>query len=413
MIHERTRDFSPNLFGIKIFSLESHSAGETIAELAREYPHVPIIAGGPHVSIVPPADLFQQFPALTYGIRGEAEISLPLLTNAMMGGTGPDLSMIPGLVYRTDNGVRSNPLVLHKNLDDFGFPAWDLIDPRNYDDRWFFWARDYPGAPILATRGCPYHCTFCAQNVVTGKEVRRRSPEHIIEELNHLYESYGIRNFDFIDDHLLLGPKFIHKIVWGIINNGKKISWSAGGARLDFLDRELIQLLDRSGCEIIGVGIESGTKRVLDYMRKGLSTDLVKEKMFLINRLSNIKVIGLFILGFPTETAAEVRKTIDFACQLPLHMANFNTYISMPGCEEFDRLIARGEIDAPNWEELGLDAHTYVPKGMTRRQLQSLYRQAILRFYARPSRLLNILWYSRNRIPHLFHKAIRKTFWKS
>jgi len=406
----RVLEFQPDYIGVKIFSLEISSARETIRALRRRLPETPIIIGGPHVSIAPPGELLEYFAEADFAIRGEGEIGLPLLVDRLEG-KGGSWESIPGLIRRLNGGVRANPSTFHRNLDDFGFPAWDLIDPTRYDDRWFFWAKDYPGAPVLATRGCPYHCPFCAQNIVNGKVVRRRSPEHIVAELKYLHDVYGVKHFDFIDDHLLLNPGFLRRLARRMIEELPGIRWTAAGARLDLLDRELIELIDRSGCEVLAVGLESGSPRVLDYMRKNLSPRMAREKLFLIERYSRIKVIGLFILGFPTETVEEVRQTIDYALRLPLHMANFNTYIIMPGCEEYERLVARGEVERVDWEQIGLDSHQYAPRGMSQRQLKALYREALLRFYGRPSRLFSVLFYSRNRIPHLAKKALRKIFW--
>ncbi len=406
------QEFRPDVLGIKTFSLEIASI-RTCTEIARKlFPDLVIVLGGPHMSVIPSEESMAFFKEADFGVRGEGEIAFPKLLEVLESGSG-QFEGIPGLIRRTENGIETHPSYFHRQLDDFDFPAWDLIDPRNYKDRWYFWSPEYPGAPILTSRGCPYRCTFCAQNVVNGKIIRRRSLERVLEEMELLMTRYGVVHFDFIDDNFLMDPKYVQRLCEAILARGWKVRWNCCGARLDYLDKELVKLMDKAGCNVISVGFESGSQRVLDYMRKGIDKEVIRQKARLITSNTSIRIMGLFILGFPTETESETRQTIRFILDLPLFLVSINTYIVMPGCEEYDRLIASGEIKPMDGSNIGLDEHVYAPRGMSLRRLGYLYNLAFFRFFLRPLTLYRILRYSWRRIPHFVDKALRKLIWKS
>lgn len=411
-LREALREYQPDIVGIKTYSLEIKSVKQAIAIAKSEVPGAPVILGGPHVSIAPPEDSMNYFDRADYAIRGEAEIAFPKFLDVYEADrTG--FREVPGLVYRESGKILSNPPLIHSNLDDFEDPAWDLIDPRKFPDRWYFWTPEHPGAPMLTSRGCPYRCTFCAQNVVTGKQVRRRSLDRVFKEMEHLITEYGVHDFDFTDDNFLMDYAYVHQFCEGVLERGWKIRWNCCGARVDFLDKELVKLMDRAGCNVISVGFESGSKRMLDYMRKDLDLELARIKAKLIRENTSIKIMGLFIIGYPTETEEEIRKTIRYSLSLPLFNANFNTYIILPGCEEYDRLKASGEIEEVPWEKLSLDEHVYSPKGLPLKRLKHLYWLAHLKFYLRPLVLLRMLAYSWRRLPKFAIKSIRILLWRN
>jgi len=408
----RIQAFKPDVLGLKVMSVEIFSAKKCIEIARSELPDVVTVIGGPHTTSAPLEDIFSYFEALNFALRGEAEIALPKFIAVLESG-GSDFSEVPGLAYRHGDSFIANPMLIHPNLDDFGIPAWDLIDPRNYPNRWYFWTPEWPGAPILTSRGCPYRCTFCGQNIVTGKRVRRRSLKLVLEEMTLLINTYGVHDFDFTDDNFLMDAEYVREFCEEILKRGWKIRWNCCGARIDFLDDALVRLMDRSGCNIISVGYESGSARVLDYMKKDLDLNMVRSKSRMIARNSDIKIVGLFILGYPTETEAEIRKTIRLATQLPLFAANFNTYIVIPGCEEYERLIASGEVERVPWDKLSLDEHTYTPEGLTFKRLKYLYYMAHVKFYLRPWIIWRFGRYSWRRFHQFFLRGIRKVLWRN
>ncbi len=408
---ERLLAFQPDLVGLKVYSLEIRATREAIKHIRELFPSVPIVLGGPHISVMEPDKIHGFFQGVQYAIQGEAELSLPLLTDMLEHGSA-DFHDVPGLVYLQNDRVLVNPPIYHSNIDDFGFPAWDLMDPRQYTDRWFFWNPATRGAPFLTSRGCPYRCAFCAQNVVGGKKVRRRSLNSVFRELEYLQREFGITDFEFLDDNFLMDAQYVRALCEGILQRGWNITWSCGGARLENLSIDLLKLIESAGCRIISVGIESGTQRVLDYMQKDITMAFIREKTNMIATHSNIKIMGMFILGYPTETIAEIRRTIDYSLRLPIFAATYFTYIVFPGCLQYERLKMSGEIDNIPWEELGADGHPYAPAGVPYQQLKRLYKLAYMRFYFRPRIVLGIIRFSWYRLPLFVKRSIGKWIWK-
>ncbi len=406
---ESLRAANPGLIGLKVYSMEVHAAQQAI-KISRElYPDTPIVLGGPHISVIPAEDVMISFPGADYAIQGEAEISLPLLAD-LLDGKRVAHEDIPGLVYR-ENGVnKHNSPLYHMNIDDFGIPAWDILDPRNYTDRWFFWNPAQVGAPMLTSRGCPYRCAFCAQNVVGGKRVRRRKLESVLEEIELLMRDYGIMDFEFLDDNFLMDIQYVTDLCNAFLDRGLKITWSCGGARLEKMDINLVKLMEKAGCQIISVGIESGSQAMLNYMQKDTTLEMLREKIGMISKYTSIRVMGMFIIGYPTETVEDIRKTIRFSLKLPIFVATYFTYILFPGCLEYERLKASGELADIPWETLNVDAHNYAPRGMSFSTLNKLYKEAYFRFYSRPKVLWRILRYSGRRLPLIIKNGLRK--WK-
>ena len=411
LVRDAIRKSNPDVIGIKVYSLEIKSVKITLDIIREELPDIPIVLGGPHISIAPEDEMMEYFSKADYAIRGEGEVPFPKLLDFIQTGEG-NLNEIPGLVYRQDNAVLTNEIYIHKNLDDFDYPAWDLIDPRKHEFRWFFWTPEHPGAPFLTNRGCPYRCTFCSQNVVTGKSVRYRSLEHVFEEMELLQQQYGVYDYDFIDDNFLMDPAYVRAFCEGVLKRGWKIRWNCCGARLDFVDLDLALLMEKAGCNVIACGFENGNQRMLDYMKKDLDLDMTRVKTKMITKNTKIKLFGLFILGYPTETEEEIRRTIRHALDLPLIAATFNTYILLPGNEEYVRMRGSGDIEKVPWERLSLDAHVYAPKGLTLRKLKYYYWLAYFSFFSRPRVLWPLMRYSWRKLPIFFLKASRKFLWK-
>jgi len=380
----------PDVLGIKVFSLDLPSVRKSIDAVRKNLPEIKIILGGPHPSCAEPDELMDYFSEADYAFKGEADIGFPMLLD-LIGGRETEIEEIPGLIYRKNGSIHSNGPAYETELDTLGFPSWDLIDPNGYSDRWSFWLKNVPTGIVLYSRGCPYQCTFCAAQVVSGKKVRKRSIENVLEEMELLYDKYNIRNFDFIDDNFITMKKDVLILCDEIQKRGWKIDWSVGGVRLDALDAETIKSMEKAGCRSISVGIESGSERILKDMKKSLTLDKVSEKLALIKSNSNISVMGQFIIGFPTEKIEDIKKTISFACSSNIDYVTFYTFHPLPGSEAYEDLINRGELSGVDWSSITPDTKPYSPPGISSFKLKWLYRYAYIRFYTKPRTLKTII----------------------
>ncbi len=383
---QRIRQMKPDLVGFQCYTFDLRFINSALAECKAVNKDIITVIGGPHPSAIP-KESFKYFGKnLDFLFVGEAERGLPLLINKLDNSSAIDFSQIPGLGWRKNNEIHINPNVFVDDLDSLGMPAWDLIRPEEYPECQhgaFF--RKFPIAPLVMTRGCPFKCSFCAGNIIGGNKIRKHSADFVVEQINYLYQKRGIREFHIIDDNFTFDKNYAKELLKKIINLKLDISWATpNGVRIDFLDEELLNLMKKSGLYLISLGIESGSDRVLALMDKGTTIEKIRKSIDLIHKCG-IEIAGFFVLGFPGETAEEIRKTIRFSLELDLVRANYFTYLPFPGTDSYKELMRNKELDNVEWNKFYFTAAPYVPKGLTRKQLKSLQRYAFFRFYLRPS----------------------------
>jgi radical SAM superfamily enzyme YgiQ (UPF0313 family) len=366
---------------------------------------VKIILGGAHPSYFP-AQTLQYFEEVDFASRGEAEIGLANLINFLCNPDAIQRENIPGLIWRMNGEIKCNPPVFPDNLDSLGSPDWELINPGNYPFQTSYLTKSKIVAPLIVTRGCPYQCTFCAVRSITGNKIRSHSVSYIIHEIKHLKSNFGINEVCFIDDNFLVFKNLIIDLCEQIIQQGIDITWSCFGIRLDMIDKDVLTLMEKSGCYLLTVGIESGSQRILDHMKKNLTIDLIKEKINFIHDETNIKIIGNFILGYPLETEEDIYKTIRLTKDLPLYGANFFPFHPTPGTEIYNELIAKKKLKEIDWKLMGLDLITYIPESISRQKFKWLFFLAFINFYMRPRTILNVLYATRSpeRLKYLFDR---------
>ena len=383
------QEYRPDVVGFQCYTFDVpfiHKALPIIKGIDRK---IVTVLGGPHASALPAEMLEREGANLDFVFVGEAETGFPMLLEELEKGTG-SFSRIPGLAWRQSGHVRVNPKSVTEDLDALGMPAWDLIHPEEYPEAQhgaFF--KQFPIAPIMVTRGCPFPCTFCAGSLVSGKKIRRRSVANVLAELKRLKSEFGIREFHVIDDNFTMDKAYTKEFLKALKALDLGMTWAVpNGVRMDTLDEEMLTLMKETGLYMISLGIESGSDKVLGMMKKGITTAKMREAIAMIDR-SGIDMAGFFILGFPGETEETMRQTIDFAAELPLKRANFFTYLPFPGTESYTALCAAGELDGVDWERFYFTNAAYVPRGLTRKRLKEIHRQAFARFYLRP----HILFY--------------------
>ena len=410
------RDFNPDILGMQCYTFHIDFVRKSFDAAKKMNPKIINIAGGPHPSAVPAETLASLGGLVDFVFQGEAEIGFPLLLEKIENGIdSATLKDIPGLAWRENGIVNLNKQAYPGNLDALGLPAWDLIHPEKYPEAQhgaFF--KNFPIAPIMISRGCPYSCTFCAGGLISGKKIRKRSIGNVIKEIRMLYDDYGIREFHIVDDNFTVDKKYAKELLLKIIELKLDISLATpNGVRVDALDEELLSLFKKAGLYIISLGIESGSDRMLQLMKKDLTVSRVKRVVDMI-RSFKIDIAGFFIMGLPQETISDIRKTMELSLKLDLIRANFFTYLPFPGTESYRDLEKKGELNNVDWERFYFMSAPYIPQGLTRKKLKDLQREAFLRFYLRPGVLMkNVLSIKSPRhlyflIKRFFHWVIMK-----
>ena len=388
---KRLSQLEPAVIGFQVYSYDFNFVADGITMIKERFPDAVVIIGGPHVSAVNTLSL-QEMPGADFAFAGEGEMGLPLLMKRLLRNENIPLREIPGLVFREGGRVHMNPRAVITDLDALGFPAWDLMNPAKYPDSpqgGFY--KKFPIAPISTTRGCPYLCTFCGSAVNMGKKLRFRSIPKVLEEMRMLYSRYGVGEFHIIDDMFNFHKQRVKDFCQGIREHKLDINYTfPNGLRLNHLDMEMLQMMKDTGAYAFNVGIESGSQRILDMMKKNLTLEFIEEKVNLIVE-AGLEPSGFFIIGFPGETVEDIKATIAFAKKLKLKRAHFSNFLPLPGTEATRRLLESGEIEKPAWDSLFYSKVPYAPGGITKKQLKAWQRRAYLSFHLRPSILLKML----------------------
>ena len=392
-LDERLRRLDYDVAGFQVFTISVTDAQEGLKLVKSLNPKITTIIGGAHPSGDPEGSMAFLMDA-DFAFRGEGEKGLPKLLKKL-NGEDPECRFedIPNLIWRKKGKVFANPLQTIEDVDSLGMPSWDLINPN-----------DYPYAPVGAfaksshlssisvTRGCPYSCTFCANNLIMGRKVRARSVESVLEEMQLLFNDYGVREFQIIDDNFTFKKDTVVGVCKGIIAKGWKVSLSfPNGVRLNTLDKEVLQLLEKAGCYSLGLGIESGSEKTLKTMKKMQSLKEIREKVEFIKQVTKIRTTGFFIIGYPKEEKEDILKTIKLARDLPLNRAMFNIFMPVPGSEMSVILAKEGKLNNVGFKDIYLQNISYVPDNLTMGQLKMLRLRAYVEFYLRPGILFSLV----------------------
>ncbi len=346
-----------------------------------------VVVGGPHATALPGATLAAT--GAHYAVVGEGEISLVALLDAL-----PEPGPIDGVLPA--GGVMTEPRALVSDLDDLPFPAWDLMHPRRYRlaPHGAFVER-MPVAPVITTRGCPCACSFCASPGLWGGGIRFRSPAVVLDEVEILVRSYGVKEIHFEDDNLTLRRSHVAAICEGILERGLDISWACpNGVRVDTLDGPLLSLMKRSGCSLLAFGIESSSPAILEGVGKGTSLGAIEHAIDLAVD-AGIHTQGFFIFGLPGETAETIEQTIRFACDSRLDRAQFLLLDVLPGSRLWGELAPSN----PSWGSTrSFQQATWCPPGLDPEALATTPARAFRRFFLeRPRRLAKLLRRARPR----------------
>lgn len=391
------KQIQPKVIGFQVFSYDFLSVKKSIEIVKKTSPQTIILLGGPHVSATKES-VFDDLPDADFAFVGEAEIGLPLLIQKLLKiEESISFEEIPGLIWEKGNSIIANRISVINDLDALGFPDWELMKPVFYQDspQGAFYKYS-PFAPIATSRGCPYLCTFCGSGVNMGHKLRLRSVNHVLSEMEFLINQYEVREFHIIDDMFNFHKERVFLFCQGIRERKWNISYTfPNGLRLNQLDRKILSAMKETGAYAFTVGIESGSQRILNKMKKQLTLEMIEEKVNLINDVG-LEVSGFFIIGYPDETFEDIKATINFAKKLKIKRAHFSNFLPLPGTEATQRLMEKGELKIINWSELFYSKVPYAPIGITKKELKRLQCKAFLSFHMRPKILFKILMEIKN-----------------
>jgi len=320
----------PAVVGMRCLSI-GKDALHTTARTVKEWkPGCMVIAGGPYPTD-DPADALRS-GCVDCVVTGEGETTLNELVASLIDG-GP-WNGIPGIVIRRNGAIqRMVPRPLIEDLDSLPLPDYSLIDFERFSNQFLTFTSKIskPHANVMTTRGCPYRCAYCHN--ILGKRFRRRSPESVLAEIRHIHDTYGITDFQIIDDIFNLDIARAKTICDLLTGSGMNLTLSFPNAiRGDRVDEELIDKMAAAGTKFVSYAVETASPRLQKLIGKNLNLDKVNQAIDWTTR-AGIVTRGFFMIGFPTETEAEAIQTIEFAKASTLCGATFFTVVYFPGTE--------------------------------------------------------------------------------
>ncbi|GJQ20945.1 MAG: Mg-protoporphyrin IX monomethyl ester oxidative cyclase [Bacteroidia bacterium] len=264
------------------------------------------------------------------------------------GGSAEVLAAIPGLAFTAPDGKvrKTGRRIPLKDLDILPIPAWDLVDMEKYRSVWHR-HHGYFSLNISTTRGCPFHCNWCAKPLY-GQVYHSRSPRHVIEEMKHLKANFSPDHLWITDDIFGLKPGWIREFAELIRSENAMIPYKCL-SRVDLLlNDETAKHLKDSGCKTVWVGAESGSQRILDAMDKGTSVEEIRSATRLL-REHGIQV-GFFLqFGYPGETREDIDKTLEMVRVCQPDEIGVSVSYPLPGTLFYERVRAEMERKQ-NWE---------------------------------------------------------------
>jgi len=372
------------------------------------------IAFGTHVT-PNTVNTLNDFPALDFVLRGEPELTLRELVDALEGKVGQnekmealmqkadptrvpilgeraaanDLSSIKGLAWRSAGEIKINwdrPFI--PDLDELPLPMHHLLPLHRYR----LPLVKGPYAFVVPSRGCPAGCKFCIKHVNYNHSVRLRSAENIMAEL-WLLKELGIENVMMYADLFTVSRDQVMSLCKAMIEEKIAMKWMCN-SRVDYVDEEMLALMGRSGCHMISWGIESGSKEILKRAHKGTDPEKV-ERALRWAKKAGVKNFGYFIVGLPGETEATIQQTIAFSKTLPLNVAIFHIAAPYPGTPFFHEVVQNGWFrPGTNWEKVDMDGSTvldYGETGLTAERLEYWQKRATREWVLRPGPIWTIL----------------------
>lgn len=340
----------PDVISLSILSATTYPEAQDIARrLKLEVPMIHIIVGGPFATINS-ENILKDCPYIDCVGVGEGEELLPDYLNNI---NNP--SSVSGLVWRNAGKIIKNtarPLL--QDLDRFPYPDRTSL-PIDYIEAL---PLDIPAVlsldkfcTIQTSRGCPNSCIFCTIPLLLRNKVRCRSAEHVLGEMQQLYD-LGYRSIYFTDDHFLLNGKRINEICTGIIERKLKFRWGCEG-RVDSVAVDQLPIMSKANCKFLAFGVEAGTQKILDRLKKSQTLAQIERAVSEAKRHGIERVHGFFLIGSPDETKQDVISSFRFAARLKLDTFAFNrlcVYRGSPLWKEYvDRNIIDDDRDWNKW----------------------------------------------------------------
>lgn len=367
-VKKQILSFKPDIVGISSVT-QNYNLAKDYAKYAKSC-GIPVIIGGVHISMLPES-LSEDMDVACIG-EGEKTI-VELFELFIRRGRFPknELKNIKGIAYRENDEVlvKTGTMPLIQKLDDIRMPARDLLEIGKH-------------SYIFSSRGCPYRCSFCASSRFWNT-VRLFSAEYVVKEIKELYEKYNVKIISFYDDLFIISPQRLADITMLLKKEEMhgKIKFTCS-CRSNLVNDNTAKLLKKMGVVSVGLGLESGSGRILNYL-KGESTSIQHN----INAVKILKKHGIavnasFVIGSPDETEMEMMETYNFIKKNNLDLVDIYVLMPLPGTPVWQYALDKNLVSSDmDWSKLNVNFEMNHRKSIvvseiyTRDQMYGFYKK--------------------------------------
>lgn len=384
---EEAKQRSPDVIFIETATPTFEYDALFVDKLKQAIPEVKIILAGSHVTFDPIGSLEKcKADAI---IKAEMDYTTLNVINAWKKEEG--LENITGICFRKGKSILNNPAApLIEDLDSLPFPDRDLIPHQWYSEGH---VKEKPFTFVMASRGCPNHCTYCLwPNIYTEHRVRYRSARNVADEIEWLISKYGMKEIFFDDDTLNTSTERVIELCKEMDKRNVKILWGCS-ARVDRVTEEMLGWMKKTGCRLICYGAESASQNTLNKIQKGITTEQIKNAVRLTKK-AKITVHANFMVGFPWESRQDIEDTINFAIGLKPDSVQFSLVFPHPGSKLYYDAKEQGYFYdgvIGNWHLFDMTSGPILKTGVPREELADIVSRAHARFFLRPGFVLSQL----------------------
>ena len=342
-----------------------------------------VVLGGPHVNIYPYESI--NLPCIDFLVLGEGEVAFTELVEHITNIN--KLKEVKGLVFKINGNIINTGIrELMDNLDELPFPARHLTPYMKYSSAL---AKRMPITTMITSRGCPYKCTFCDRPHL-GKRFRARTAQNVVDEMEECVKM-GINEFLIYDDTFTVNKRRVIAICDEIIRRRLDIGWDIR-ARIDTVDKKMLEKLKEANCERIHYGVEAGTDSILSVLRKGITVAQAKN-IFNLTKEVGISTLAYFMFGSPTETRHDILQTIELAKELHPDYVHFSILIPFPSTPLYKDGLEKGIFKNDYWQQFAANPSQgfqtrYWEENLSGGELLNLLEVAYKSFYFRPLYIL-------------------------
>ncbi len=330
------------------------------SEVVKRNSDVPVVWGGIHATLLPRQTLENENVDIV--VQEEGEETFLELVNALA--ARRSIADIKGIWWKTGGIIKENQIRPYINLNLQPLPSYHLVNLKRYAST----IGGHDCLPIETSRGCAFGCAFCYNTRFHRQKWRSLTPEQTLLRIKELVEKYKISGLLFRDDNFFTHPSRAHEILEGIVKQNSNLVWGKGDIRLDTIvrfDHDYLSLIEQSHCLSLVIGIESGSQRIADLIRKQID---ISEVIPVNRRLSkyNMHIRYLFLTGIPGETKSDLEASVSLMLRLVRenHRSSLGVqkFVPYPATELFDISTQYGLLPPQKLEE-------WIPYGWINREL--------------------------------------------